>query len=156
MTDAAGAADAGGAGGAADTTGAAGAGVGAGATAARRLAAVCSHIAEMGADLRNGPAGDEGPLERLLAAVRDGRDVSAPMAVLHAALQAGGDPLGLDGYAPGGGSARGLRLTGVADRPAEPVYLCPAGRCDRYWWPRGPVPVPHCAIDGAELRAERL
>jgi hypothetical protein len=36
------------------------------------------------------------------------------------------------------------------------VYLCPAGRCSRLWWPQAAVPVPHCEISGQSLRRVRL
>ncbi|MFE5108296.1 hypothetical protein [Streptomyces sp. NPDC056663] len=123
---------------------------------AERLAAVCAHLEEIRADLRDGPGGDEGPVERVLAAARDGGDTAGALAVLHAVLQAGGDPLGLDGYTDHAGAIRGLRPAGISTTRAEPVYLCPAGRCARYWWPQATVPVPHCTISSSMLRRERL
>ncbi|MFD4231398.1 hypothetical protein [Streptomyces sp. NPDC058545] len=123
---------------------------------AERLAAVCAHLKEIRGDLRSGPGGDEGPVERVLAAARNGGDVAGTLAVLHAVLQAGGDPQGLHGYTDQAGAIRGLRLAGINTTRAEPVYLCPAGRCARYWWPLPAVPVPHCAISNTLLRRERL
>ena len=123
---------------------------------AQRLAAVCAHLKEIRADLRGGPGGDEGPVERVLAAARDGGDVAGTLAVLHAVLQADGDPLGLDGYTDHTGATRGLRPAGISTTRAEPVYLCPAGRCARYWLPLTTVPVPHCTISNSMLRRERL
>ncbi|MFD5782641.1 hypothetical protein [Streptomyces sp. NPDC126933] len=123
---------------------------------AERLAAVCAHLEEIRADLRSGPGGDEGPVERVLAAARDGDDPEGTLAVLHAVLQADGDPQGLDGYTNHAGATRGLRPAGISTTRAELVYVCPAGRCARYWWPQAAVPVPHCAISGIPLRRERL
>ncbi|QXE38142.1 hypothetical protein KQY30_31850 [Streptomyces sp. GMY02] len=123
---------------------------------AERLAAVCAHLEEIRADLRDGPGGEHGPVERVLAAAHGGGDVVAPLAVLHAVLQAGGDPQGLDGYTDHAGAIRGLRPAGISTTRAEQVYLCPAGRCARYWWPKAAAPVPHCAISNSTLRRERL
>ncbi|MFI8192090.1 hypothetical protein ACIF8T_25455 [Streptomyces sp. NPDC085946] len=123
---------------------------------AERLAVVCAHLAQIRRDVREGPGGDETPVDLLLATARDGGDVAGPLAVLHAVLQAGGDPQGLDGYTGTGAATRGVRPAGISDRPAETVYLCPAGRCARHWWPRATAAVPHCAISGAALRRERL
>src|SRR5882757_3951440 len=91
---------------------------------AERLAAVCAHLEEIRADLRSGPGGDGGPVERVLAATRDSRDVAGTLEVLHAVLQSGGDPQGLDGYADHAGATRGLRPAGISTTRAEPVYLC--------------------------------
>ncbi|MEV5349728.1 hypothetical protein ACIG54_37320 [Streptomyces achromogenes] len=123
---------------------------------AEGLAAVCAHLEEIRADLRSGPGGDEGPVERVLAAARDGGDVAGTLAVLHAVLQAGGDPQGLHGYADHPRAVRGLRPAGISTTRTEPVYVCPAGRCARYWWPQPAVPVPHCEISSTLLRRERL
>ncbi|MFD3993318.1 hypothetical protein [Streptomyces sp. NPDC058583] len=123
---------------------------------AERLAAVCAHLEEIRADLRSGPSGEDDLLERVLAAARDGGDVAGTISVLHAVLQAGGDPMGLDGYTDSAGATRGLRPAGISSARTELVYLCPAGRCARYWWPQATAPVPHCAINGSILRQERL
>ncbi|MFE7161713.1 hypothetical protein [Streptomyces sp. NPDC057636] len=123
---------------------------------AERLAAVCAHLEEIREDLRSGPGGDEGPAEDVLSVARDGGDVVAALTVLHAILQAGGDPQGLDGYTDHAGATRGLRPAGISSARAELVYLCPAGRCARYWWPQAAAPVPHCTIIGSTLRRERL
>jgi hypothetical protein len=121
-----------------------------------RLAGVCAYLEEIRADLRGEPGGDEDPVERVLAAARDGGNVAGPLAELHAVLQAGGDPLGLDGYTDHAGATRGLRPAGISTARAELVYLCPEARCARYWLPLAAVPVPHCAISGTMLRQERL
>ena len=124
--------------------------------AAERLAAVCAHLQQIREDLLVGPGRDDGPLERVLVAARDGGDVAGTLSLLHAVLQAGGDPLGLDGYTDVASAVRGLRPTGISSLSAELVYLCPEGRCARYWWPQGTAPVPHCAISSSTLRRERL
>jgi hypothetical protein len=123
------------------------------------LAVVCAHLEEIRADLRGGPGGDAGPVERVLSAVRDGSDPEAALTALHAVLQAGGDPLGLDGYGGPPGGLRGLpglRAEGINAPHAEWVYLCPTGRCPRHAWPAAAAPQPRCAIRGTELRLERL
>ncbi|MFH8659175.1 hypothetical protein [Streptomyces afghaniensis] len=125
---------------------------------AEGIAAVCAHVEEIRADLRDGSHGDAGPLERVLAAARAGEDIADLLDALHIALQADGDALGLNGYADGGGAGtRGIRAAGIsAADPGETVYLCPGGRCVRYWWPSGDTPVPRCAISGDVLRRDWL
>jgi hypothetical protein len=96
-------------------------------------------------------------VEQVLTAIRGGGDISGPLAVLHAVLQADGDPQGLDGYTGTRGSIRGVQPVGIdRDCTAERVYLCPAGLCARYWWPQGPTAVPRCAVSGTALRQDRL
>ncbi|MEO3749415.1 hypothetical protein [Streptomyces sp. B6B3] len=125
--------------------------------AAERLAVVCAYLGEIRRDLLQGPGGDEVPMEQVLTAAQSGGNLAGPLAVLHAVLQAGGDPLGLDGYSDNGQGLRSLRPVGISDdRPGERVYLCPTSRCARYWWPQATVDVPHCAISGTALRRDRL
>ncbi|MFH8443495.1 hypothetical protein ACH4D3_19985 [Streptomyces sp. NPDC018026] len=126
--------------------------------AAERLAAVCRHLEEIRRDLRSVTAGDDSPVERVLAAVRDGDDVADALDGLHAVLQVGGDPWGLDGYADDGSGLRGMRPEGIRrPSPGEHVYLCPGGRCTRSWWPRRATePVPECRMSGVALRRKRL
>jgi len=69
---------------------------------AERLAAVCAHLEEIRADLRSGPGGDGGPVERVLAATRDSRDVAGTLEVLHAD--------------PGALARGGASFTGAGDR----------------------------------------
>ncbi|WP_435606310.1 hypothetical protein [Streptomyces ardesiacus] len=125
---------------------------------AGRLAALCGHLDEIRRDLRGVPTGEDSPVERVLAAVRGGGDVADALDRLHAMLQVGGDPWGLDGYADEGSGLRGMWPEGVA-RPltGEHVYLCPGGLCTRSWWPRRAAePVPECRMSGAALRRKRL
>jgi hypothetical protein len=114
------------------------------------LAYVCAHLEELRNDLCRDPEGDDGPLDRLLAAVRGGGDVDASLAELHAVMQAGGDALGVYGV------TRGLRPVGMGRDPVETVYVCPAARCSRYWWLQAATTVPRCEIDGGTLRRVRL
>ncbi|NGO48155.1 hypothetical protein [Streptomyces ureilyticus] len=123
---------------------------------AARLAVVCAYLEEIRTDLREGPGEDEGPVEHLLVTVREGGDLTGPLAALHAILQVGGDPQGLDGYTDHAGTIRGVRPAGISDRPTEQVYLCPIRKCGRYWWPQSTAEVPRCAISGTALRRERL
>lgn len=127
-------------------------------TTAERLAIVCEHLEEIRKDLRNRPGGDDSPLERVLTAARNGRDLADPLALLHQALHtANRDPHGLNGYADTGGSPRGLRPAGTDDPPTEWVYRCPAAsRCARSCWPQATAAAPGCTISGHDLRLERL
>lgn len=125
---------------------------------AQRLAAVCSGVEDIRRRLRGHPAGDDTVLEEVLTAARSGGEMAGPVDALHLVLQALGDVQGLYAYSNSGRTAdRGVHPAGVDHEcPAEPVYLCPAGRCARFWWPQGPVPVPRCAISGDALRRDRL
>jgi hypothetical protein len=129
---------------------------------AEQVAIVCAHIDDIQEDLCDIRDGDDGPLEAVLAATRNGRDIAASLKELHTALQAGGDALGLHGYSEGGSGNRGPQPLGVngdlasAGQGHEITYVCPADRCTRYWWPQGAEPVPRCAINGTSLRRERL
>lgn len=123
-----------------------------------RTAAVCEHQEEIRAELHAGAQGDAEPLERVLAAVLRGGDLDAPLNDLHAALQAGGDAHGLDGYGNGAHRpVRGPRPVGITSTgPGETVYLCPQARCARNWVPQGSQAVPTCTISGVGLRRTRL
>lgn len=118
------------------------------------LAHFLTHVQEIRDELRTGPSGDDGPVDRLLTAVRDGGDVDAAVRLLHEHLQADGDPRGLYGRTRG----TGARLAGIgsAARPLK-VYLCPHRRCLRHHWPQtasgGP---PTCELDGTPLLLKNL
>ncbi len=122
---------------------------------AQRLAAVCSSVEEIRKRLHNSPAGNDGILEEVLIAARRDGEIAGPVDVLHAVLQGLGDARGLHAYIRT--ADRGVHPAG-ADREStsEPVYLCPAAQCARFWWSQGPVPVPRCAISGGALRRDRL
>ncbi|GAX57487.1 hypothetical protein SO3561_09057 [Streptomyces olivochromogenes] len=122
------------------------------------MAIVCANVEHIRRRLCDSPAGDDTVLQELLNTARGGGEVAGPVNVLHSVLQALGDLQGLSTYTI-------RRRTGDRDvhpagtdreRPSEPVYLCPATRCARSWWPQGPVPVPHCAISGEALRRDQL
>lgn len=128
---------------------------------ATQLGVVCAHLDEIRRDLLDGVAGSASPLEEALAAVRSGDDVAGPLDVLHAMLQADGDPQGLNGYGQGDAATRSLRPVGIAaGAPGETVYVCPlmgqSDRCARYWWPQGAAPVPTCSISGSPLHRDRI
>ncbi|WP_326690704.1 hypothetical protein OIE63_28635 [Streptomyces sp. NBC_01795] len=126
--------------------------------AAERLAVVCEYLDEIRRDLRSGPGGGDTAVEQVLAAVRNGADAADSLDGLHAVLQVGGDPWGLNGYAGDGSGTRGLQPAGISrPNPGEHVYVCPADRCTRYWWlQQATAPVPHCHISGTVLRRKRL
>ncbi|WP_159050288.1 hypothetical protein [Streptomyces cellostaticus] len=124
---------------------------------AAALAYVCAKLEQIREDLRAGAGGDEAPLDHLLAAIRDSRDLAGPLERLHARLQADGDAMGIYGNIRKGAVGRGLPLAGVdSSSPPEVVYLCPAARCSRYWWPQVATSVPPCTISGQKLRRGRL
>ncbi|MGW6308766.1 hypothetical protein ACWFRQ_21510 [Streptomyces niveus] len=134
---------------------------------AERIATVCTQLEAIRGELHETRNGDDGPLEAVLAearsrGARNGRDLVAALDQLHAALQAGGDALGLRGYSEQGAGSRGLRPAGIdgdlagGGRGGEITYVCPGDRCTRYWWPQGPAPVPRCAVSDTSLRRERL
>ncbi|MBE1582331.1 hypothetical protein ACFPOI_31335 [Nonomuraea angiospora] len=115
------------------------------------IAYVCGNLPDLRAQLDH--LGDRAPLDRLLAAIRDGSDVTRPLDDLHEALLAGGDVLGVYG-----GSARSVRLAGItAAAPPETLYTCPHRRCARYQWPEpGASAAPTCEIDETSMLLERL
>jgi hypothetical protein len=121
---------------------------------AERISTAVAYVCENLPDLRDqlDHLGDRAPLDRLLTAIRDGRDVTRPLDDLHEALLAGGDVLGVYGA-----SARSARLAGItAAAPPETLYLCPHRRCARYRWPEAGAPAPTCAIDDSPMPLERL
>jgi hypothetical protein len=93
-------------------------------------------------------------LDRLLAQVRAGEDVTESLGAVHAALLQHGDAVGVYGSGSRGLGPWPLDL--AAARPAEVVFLCPHRRCSRLWWPDAADEVPSCGITGVRLRWERL
>ncbi|MEU3249875.1 hypothetical protein [Streptomyces sp. NPDC006997] len=95
---------------------------------------------------------DAGPLDDALRAI-GARDATAAAAldVLHAALQATGDPRGLFGRLragrPDAVGPLGIPSTGSAGA----AYYCPDDRCARTWLP-GLGDIPRCTLTGALLR----
>ncbi|WP_392675827.1 hypothetical protein [Streptomyces sp. LN785] len=127
---------------------------------AAALAYICAHLEQVRDDLRTGAGGDEGPLDQLLAAIGNGENLTDPLDLLHARLQADGDAAGIYGHTGNVAVTRNLRPAGV-DRAgltgaAETVYLCSAARCARFEWPQPATPIPQCRISGETLRRERL
>jgi hypothetical protein len=114
---------------------------------------VCGHLVEIRDNLAD--LGDAAPLDKLLAAVRDGSDPTGPLDRLHKTLQASGDVLGV--YVDPS-RAVGPRPVGIAPPgPSEVVFLCPHLRCSRYSWPRpGGDAAPACEIDDTPMTPERL
>ncbi|MBT2458045.1 hypothetical protein [Streptomyces sp. ISL-86] len=116
------------------------------------LAYVCDQVERIRANLEaaHGAGGGAAPLERLMAALLDRVDLTAPLAALHEALLAAGDAAGIQGR------VRGLSPIGIDSAAPEAwVLLCPTGQCSRYSWPDGPGARP-CRISGRALRRERL
>lgn len=89
-------------------------------------------------------------MERLLAAVRSGNDITEPLDALHAALQSAGDALGVYGR-----RTRGVKLAGVGNGPLEIDYECPIARCAGRRWPDHVDASAHCAISGKKLNRKR-
>ncbi|WP_369263628.1 hypothetical protein [Streptomyces sp. R35] len=127
---------------------------------AAALAYVCTNVEQIREDLRSGLCGDDTPLEQLLAAIRHGDDLIGPLDLLHAHLQADGDARGIYGHSGDSSTIRSFRPAGIDSSsppgPSEVVYLCPATRCSRIWWPQATASVPQCRISGEHLRRERL
>ncbi|MEU3091618.1 hypothetical protein ACWCQ0_31495 [Streptomyces massasporeus] len=122
--------------------------------AAQRLAAACADVEDIRRRLRESPAGSDALLEEVLTAARNGGEISGPCDVLHGVLQALGTR-GLTGSTRSG--CPDVHPAGVTrDSSTEPVYLCPIARCQRYWLPEGPAPVPRCAVTDGALRRGRL
>ncbi|MFE0135761.1 hypothetical protein ACFWY6_29940 [Streptomyces sp. NPDC059037] len=90
------------------------------------------------------------PLQRLLAAVRAGQDVTDLLDAVHAAVQAAGDALGVYGQA----GHRGLDAVGVES--LEIVYRCPLRVCSGWDESDAPQFPPRCSISGQELPREYL
>jgi hypothetical protein len=123
------------------------------------VARVCTDEPDIRACLER--AGDTSPLDRVIAAVRDGGEVRDLLDALHAALQRGGDALGVYGPNRSGAGYRAARPVGLGDpRPVEVVFLCPRGTCSRRWRPDPAAPPstpPTCRLhDGEPLCWKRL
>jgi hypothetical protein len=122
------------------------------------VARVCAEEPQIRARLEG--AGDTAPLDRLMAAVRDGGEVAERLSALRAALQQAGDALGVSAPARRGEGFRSVRPVGMGDpRPVEVVFLCPGGSCSRRLRPDPAVPPltpPTCLLHGQPLRWERL
>ncbi|MEU6481068.1 hypothetical protein ABZ858_30175 [Streptomyces sp. NPDC047017] len=114
------------------------------------VAYVCRQTERIRADLVTyGPDG-AAPLERLLSALRDGEEITAPLDALHEALLAAGDAVGIYGH------TRGLTPHGVTPTmPDERVLLCPTDQCSRFEWPDGADAL-RCPISSRPLRREHL
>ncbi|MER7468419.1 hypothetical protein [Streptomyces sp. NPDC097981] len=114
------------------------------------VAYVCDQLEQIRGALATTGAEGVTPLERLLAALRAGEDLTAPLDALHEALLAAGDAAGVHGR------ARGRDPIGVNPAlPDEWVLLCPTRQCSRFGWPDG-LEEPDCRISGRPLRRERL
>jgi hypothetical protein len=116
---------------------------------AEALSYLCAHVEEIRAELRAGPSGDDGPVDRLLSTVLAGGDIETAVQVLHEHIQADGDSRGLYNRTRGPSA----RVAGVGDahRPLT-VYLCPHRRCTRHEWPEEtPGHPPVCGLDGTRL-----
>ncbi|MDQ3887266.1 MAG: hypothetical protein M3308_09755 [Actinomycetota bacterium] len=100
------------------------------------MAWVCAEEPQMRASLER--AGDTSPLDRLIAAARDGAELSELLDDLHAALQRCGDAVGV--FGPHAGFREwdlrhrdwGSRPVGLgAPSPVEVAFHCPRGTCSR-------------------------
>ena len=132
------------------------------------LAYVCGHFDQLREELRSVQLGSATEEPLLLRELRDaliaGRQCSAALDTLHAALLAAGDVLGLYGRIQA--DARGLvcdeaarRVAGVDQATPPPshevLYICPVSQCSRYSWPQS-GPQPCCAMTGRALREDHL
>jgi len=109
-------------------------------------------------------AGDTSPLDRLIAAARDGAELSELLDELRTALQRCGDAVGV--FVPRASEWNlrhrdsGLRPVGVGvPSPVEVAFRCPQGTCSRDWQPDPAHPSstpPTCPVYGKPLRWTRL
>lgn len=114
------------------------------------VAYVCDELAHIRETLEARTSEGVAPLERVLAALRAGEALAAPLDALHEALLTAGDASGIYGH------PRGLIPRGVSPAmPDEWVLLCPRNQCSRHAWADGPE-APRCRITGQPLRRERL
>ncbi|MEV6393539.1 hypothetical protein AB0M39_01950 [Streptomyces sp. NPDC051907] len=119
----------------------------------RAIAYVCGQLDDIRQQLDE--AGDTGPLDGLLAALRAGGEVDSLIHALHGALQRSGDALGVYGNVRRAAVPRTLGDFSRI-RPRDTVYLCPDRRCARYVLsPRAEAP-PVCDIGGSPMLSERL
>ncbi|MFE9881559.1 hypothetical protein [Streptomyces sp. NPDC005784] len=117
------------------------------------LARACAELEDRRALLRE--TGAEAVLDRLLSVVRSGGDVEPELDELHETLLQCGDAAGLYGDGLRGPGARPDVLP-AADR-ADVVFLCPASRCSRLWWPdESREESPTCSLSGEALRWARV
>jgi hypothetical protein len=119
---------------------------------ARAVYYVCDHLADLRGQLERGDGTE--PLDRLLAAIRAGGELTGLLDELHAAVQAGGDALGIYGQT----RSVGPRPAGIGrSRAAQVVFLCPVDQCSRTWWPDDSATErPACQIHDQPLRWEFL
>lgn len=132
------------------------------ARSAEEIAAAIGYVCRDPEQLRDVLSGDERALvDQVLANALNGNldTVRALLDRLHTALRQAGDPRGVYGQAlrrmPS--SVRGTAPLGNSMvRPAETIYLCPIGRCSRFWFPddRSPADVPNCSASGVPLTAD--
>ncbi|MET9734820.1 hypothetical protein ABZZ79_30535 [Streptomyces sp. NPDC006458] len=113
-----------------------------------------AYICENSSDLRQ-ILDDPAPLDAVLALLRSGDADTARMRplldILHTALQAAGDVVGLYGGADRGGYAVSSGGLGPVRR-AEIVFHCPKGHCARMVQPDPTAAArPHCALFGEDL-----
>ena len=114
-------------------------------------------------------AGDTSPLDRLIAATRDGAELSELLDELRTALQRCGDAVGVFGPARHGAGFRewdrrhrdsGSRPVGVGVPSAvEVAFHCPQNTCSRDWQPdpaHPPSTPPTCPVYDKPLRWSRL
>jgi hypothetical protein len=119
------------------------------------MSRVCENIGQIRATLEHGPADGLRRLEELLAALRDGTDPTELLEAVHRALRQAQDAVGVFGGTRGASVAT---LAGIdADRPGEPVLLCPRAvhPCARYAWPEADG-TPVCHVTAAPLRRTTL
>ena len=114
------------------------------------VAYICDQLDRIRAALETHSIRGVAPLERVLAALLAGEDMTEALEALHVALLAAGDAAGINGR------TRGMKPIGAnSAMPDESVLLCPTNQCSRYNWPDGPE-APRCRITGQPLREERL
>ncbi|MEU7556026.1 hypothetical protein AB0B01_27470 [Streptomyces sp. NPDC044571] len=117
------------------------------------LAYVCAHEEEVRDRLAG--LGRLDLWEDLLAALPEQVDVAPIVQAMHTAFQNARDALGLLGATR---RDRPVRPAGTGPAtPVEALFLCPVGRCTRFWAAEpGETRPPRCEMSGAPLRWEGL
>lgn len=130
-----------------------------------KIAQVCRDLDAMRAALHD--VGEAACLDRLVEVVRSGGDASGPLQRIDELLGEDDDVLdlftGRRGASPIRGPANeamitrgrsGIRPAGVG---GSRVFVCPASRCTRIWWPHSQAAEPpRCQIFAERLRTTIL
>lgn len=115
------------------------------------LAYICEHREEIRDRLV--ASGRVDLWDDLVTALPEQTDVGPILLAMHTAFQRAGDALGLLGLTRRDGLVRPAGIGRAT--PVDTLFLCPVGRCTRFWAPQpGATHPPACEMSGAPLRWE--